>query len=115
MTADRTMTLSRYFDRNRERRGFEALSDGLMALASGDGRDAMAKAKKADRLLNRPDLTNLIVAQAAVANGDRQTAKATYKKLLKDPFVMLIYKIGCTLCIIYPLRIGTFAVIIPRK
>ena len=77
--------LSRYFDRNRERRGFEALSDGLMALASGDGRDAMAKAKKADRLLNRPDLTNLIMAQAAVANGDRQTAKTTYKKLLKDP------------------------------
>ncbi|MCH1532007.1 MAG: heme biosynthesis protein HemY [Planktomarina temperata] len=77
--------LSRYFDRNRERRGFEALSDGLMALASGDGRDAMAKARKADRLLNRPDLTNLIMAQAAVANADRQTAKATYKKLLKDP------------------------------
>ena len=77
--------LSRYFDRNRERRGFEALSDGLMALASGDGRDAMAKARKADRLLNRPDLTNLIMAQAAVANGDRRTAKATYKKLLKDP------------------------------
>ena len=77
--------LSRYFDRNRERRGFEALSDGLMALASGDGRDAMAKARKADRLLNRPDLTNLIMAQAAVANGYRQTAKATYKKLLKDP------------------------------
>ncbi|MDA9331818.1 heme biosynthesis protein HemY [bacterium] len=77
--------LSRYFDRNRERRGFEALSDGLMALASGDGRDAMAKARKADRLLNRPNLTNLIMAQAAVANGDRQTAKATYKKLLKDP------------------------------
>ena len=77
--------LSRYFNRNRERRGFEALSDGLMALASGEGRDAMAKAKKADRLLNRPDLTNLIVAQAAVANGDRQIAKATYKKLLKDP------------------------------
>ena len=77
--------LSRYFDRNRERHGFEALSDGLMALASGDGRDAMAKARKADRLLNRPDLTNLIMAQAAVANGDRQTAKATYKKLLKDP------------------------------
>lgn len=77
--------LSRYFDRNRERRGFEALSDGLMALASGDGRDAIAKARKADRLLNRPDLTNLIMAQAAVANGDRRTAKATYKKLLKDP------------------------------
>jgi HemY protein len=77
--------LSRYFDRNRERRGFEALSDGLMALASGDGREAMAKAKKADRLLNRPDLTNLVVAQAAVANEDAATAKATFKKLLEDP------------------------------
>jgi HemY protein len=77
--------LSRYFDRNRERRGFEALSSGLMALASGDGREAMAKAKKADRLLNRPDLTNLIVAQAAVADGDDATAKATFKKLLHDP------------------------------
>ena len=77
--------LSRYFDRNRERRGFEALSDGLMALASGDGRDAMVKAKKADRLLNRPNLTNLVVAQAAVAVGDEATAKETFKKLLKDP------------------------------
>ena len=77
--------LSRYFDRNRERRGFEALSDGLMALASGDAREAMTKAKKADRLLNRPDLTNLVVAQAAVANGDAVTAKATFKKLLQDP------------------------------
>lgn len=77
--------LSRYFDRNRERRGFEALSSGLMALASGDGRDAMVNAKKADRLLNRPDLTNLIVAQAAVADGDEAIATATFKKLLEDP------------------------------
>ena len=77
--------LSRYFDRNRERRGFEALSGGLIALASGNGKDAMVKAKKADRLLNRPDLTNLVVAQAAVAGGDEATAKETFKKLLKDP------------------------------
>ena len=77
--------LSRYFDRNRERRGFEALSSGLMALASGDGRDAMVGAKKAGRLLNRPDLTNLVLAQAAVASGDKETATATYKILLQDP------------------------------
>ena len=77
--------LSRYFDRNRERRGFEALSSGLMALASGDGREAMVGAKKAGRLLNRPDLTNLVLAQAAVASGDKETATATYKILLQDP------------------------------
>ena len=36
--------LTRYFDRNRERKGFEALSEGLMALASGEGKVAMSKA-----------------------------------------------------------------------
>lgn len=76
---------SRYFDRNRERRGFEALSDGLMALASGDSREAMAKAKKADKYLKRPDLTNLVMAQAAEASGDKATAVTTYKKLLESP------------------------------
>ena len=35
--------ISRYFDRNRERKGFEALSEGMMALASGEGQLAMTK------------------------------------------------------------------------
>ena len=35
--------ISRYFDRSRERKGFQALSEGMMALASGEGRLAMAK------------------------------------------------------------------------
>ena len=38
--------LSRYFTRNRERRGYEALADGMMALASGEGHLALAKAAK---------------------------------------------------------------------
>ena len=75
---------SRYFDRNRERRGFDALSDGLIAMASGDGASAVSKAKKADRLLERPELTNLVLAQAAEQAGDRQTAEKTYKKLLQN-------------------------------
>ncbi|WP_425097967.1 heme biosynthesis protein HemY [Tropicibacter sp. S64] len=76
--------LSRYFDRNRERKGFQALSEGLMALASGEGRLAMAKATKADKYLNRPDLTNLITAQAAEMVGDTKKAEEVYKRLLKD-------------------------------
>ena len=74
---------SRFFDRNRERRGFEALADGLMALASGDADHAMTKAKKADRLLNRPELTNLVLAQASEQTGDKRKAEETYKTLLK--------------------------------
>lgn len=76
--------ISRYFSRNRERKGFEALSEGMMALASGEGRLAMAKANRAEKFLERPELTNLLTAQAAELAGDRKTAENTYRKLLAD-------------------------------
>ncbi|MGB5559578.1 MAG: heme biosynthesis HemY N-terminal domain-containing protein [Paracoccaceae bacterium] len=76
--------ISRYFDRNRERRGFEALSDGMMALASGEARLAMSKAAKAEKYLGRPELTNLITAQAAEMSGDGKKAEEVYKRLLTD-------------------------------
>ncbi len=75
--------LSRHFDRNRERKGYEALSEGLMALASGEGRVAMAKASKAERYLHKPELTDLITAQAAEMNGDRTKAEQAYKRLVQ--------------------------------
>ena len=76
--------ISRYFDRNRERKGYEALSEGMMALASGEGHLAMTKAARADKYLQQPQLTNLLTAQAAEMTGDRKTAEETYKKLLAD-------------------------------
>ncbi|MTH99106.1 heme biosynthesis protein HemY [Roseibium sp. RKSG952] len=76
--------LSRYFDRSREQRGYQALSDGLMALASGEGRVALTKASKAEKLLNKPELTNLLVAQAAEMTGDTKKASDTYKKLVTN-------------------------------
>lgn len=76
--------LSRYFSRSRERKGFQALSEGMMALASGEGRVAMSKAAKAERYLNKPELTNLLVAQAAEMAGDRRKAEETYKKLVTN-------------------------------
>ena len=59
--------ISRYFDRNRERKGYAALSEGMMALASGEEKVAMAKAARAEKFLGRPELTNLITAQALVS------------------------------------------------
>src|SRR5690606_35309 len=73
-----------YFDRNRERKGFQALADGMMALASGEGKLAMSKAAKAERYLHRPELTNLISAQAAEMVGDKRKAEEMYKALLVD-------------------------------
>lgn len=83
LSGDET-ALSRYFDRSRERRGFQALADGLMALASGEGRLALNKVKKAEKYLKQPALTNLLKAQAAELAGDRATATETYKKLVAD-------------------------------
>ncbi len=76
--------ISRYFDRNRERKGFEALSEGMMALASGEGHLALTKAARAEKYLQQPQLTNLLTAQAAEMTGDRKKAEETYKKLLAD-------------------------------
>jgi len=76
--------ISRYFDRNRERRGFQALSEGMMALASGDGREAMAKAARAEKYLSKPELTNLLLAQGAEMAGDSKKAEEVYKRLLTN-------------------------------
>jgi HemY protein len=77
--------ISRYFDRNRERKGYRALSEGMMALASGEARLALTRAQAAERLLGKPELTTLLVAQAAEAAGDRKRATEAYKTLLQDP------------------------------
>lgn len=76
--------ISRYFDRNRERKGYQALADGLMALASGEGRVAMNKAARAEKFLRKPELTNLLTAQAAEMAGDTRKATETYKRLITN-------------------------------
>lgn len=86
--------VSRFFSKNRERKGFEALADGMVALASGEGRLAIAKAAKAEKLLKRPELTNLITAQAAEVLKDKPKAYEFYKKLLKDDRTRFVGVIG---------------------
>ena len=76
--------ISRYFTRNRVRKGYEALSEGMMALASGEGHLAMTKAARAERYLNDPKLTTLLTAQAAELAGDTKKAEDSYRKLLGD-------------------------------
>ncbi|MCZ4351905.1 heme biosynthesis protein HemY [Roseovarius aestuarii] len=76
--------ISRYFDRNRQEKGYRALTEGMMALASGEGNVAMARAARAERYLKKPELTNLITAQAAEMSGNRVKAEEVYKRLLQD-------------------------------
>lgn len=76
--------ISRFFNRNRERKGFLALSEGMMALASGEGRLALAKAAKAEKYLHKPELTDLLAAQAAEMTGDRKKAEEVYRRLVQN-------------------------------
>jgi HemY protein len=76
--------LSRYFHRRGEQKGYQALADGMLALASGEGRLAMRKAERAEKYLNRPAVTNLLVAQAAEMAGDTKRATEIYKALVAD-------------------------------
>ncbi len=83
MNGDDT-AVQRFFMRNREKRGLDALLLAMVAQAEGDGKTAIAKAEKAHKLLNRPVMTNLLVAQAAEIKGNRALAEERYKALLGD-------------------------------
>lgn len=76
--------IDRYFARSRERKGFEALGEGMLAVASGEGKLAQDKAAKAGKYLDKPHITNVLAAQAAEVAGDRTKAEAVYRQLLED-------------------------------
>ncbi|MDT1060250.1 heme biosynthesis HemY N-terminal domain-containing protein [Paracoccus sp. CPCC 101403] len=76
--------INRYFARSRERKGYEALSEGMLAVASGEGRLAQDKAHKAAKFLKKPHLTDLLAAQAAEVAGDSRKAGEIYRRLLSD-------------------------------
>ncbi|MCP1168197.1 tetratricopeptide repeat protein, partial [Limimaricola sp. ASW11-118] len=75
--------VSRWFSRSRERKGYKALGDGMIALAAGEGETAMAKGRRAERYLRRPDITSILLAQGAELTGDRKTAEGAYRDLVK--------------------------------
>lgn len=82
--------ISRFFNRSRERRGLEAMARGMTALAAGDGKHARSYAEKAELLLQRPELTRLLNAQAAELSGDDLRAETYYRALAEDPSTSFI-------------------------
>jgi len=84
MNGDET-AIRRFFIRNREKRGLDALLGAMLAQSSGDAKLAIAKAEKAHKLLNRPLMTSLLIAQSAEMKGNNALAIEHYKGLLDDP------------------------------
>jgi HemY protein len=69
----------------RRRRGYRALTRGLVAAAAGDGDGARRAARDAEGLLGEPPLTMLLTAQAAQLDGDDAGTEAAFRMMLDDP------------------------------
>ncbi len=69
----------------RRRKGYHALTQGMVSVAAGEADEARRYARKADHLLEEPPLTMLLSAQAAQLNGDDRAAKRYFTAMLDDP------------------------------
>lgn len=70
---------------SRREKGFRTLSQGMVAVAAGDGAEARRMAGKAEALLDDPRLTRLLSAQAAQLDGDEDAARTYFNEMLDDP------------------------------
>jgi HemY protein len=69
---------------SKRQRGYQALTQGMVAVAAGDSREAKRFARRADTLLKDPPLTMLLSAQAAQLDGDEDAARRYFKSMLED-------------------------------
>ncbi|MGE0152609.1 MAG: heme biosynthesis protein HemY [Reyranellaceae bacterium] len=70
---------------SRRRRGYRALSLGMVAVAAGDADEAQRQAKRAESMLEDPPLTMLLSAQAAQLMGDKDAARRYFTTMLDSP------------------------------
>ncbi len=77
--------VSRWRRERRRRAGYRALSQGMVAVAAGEPREAQRHARRADALLADPPLTLLLSAQAAQLDGDENAAKKFFTAMLGRP------------------------------
>jgi HemY protein len=77
--------IGRAMAESKRKRGFKALSQGMVAVAAGDAQEAARWARRADDLLEDPPLTLLLSAQAAQLNGDETAAEKYFNAMLEKP------------------------------
>jgi HemY protein len=70
---------------HRQRRGYRALSRGLVAVAAGDANGAHKQAGRASSLLDDRPLTLLLSAQAAQMHGDDKQAAQYFQAMRERP------------------------------
>jgi HemY protein len=73
----------------RRRQANDVLARGFLAVAAGDGSEALRLSKKAADLADTPGLVRVLAAQAAEAAGDMAQAQAAYTAMLGFPEMRL--------------------------
>jgi HemY protein len=82
----RSPTAAREFWRFRkQRKGYEALSKGIIAAGAGDALAAAKHAATAGNALSDEPLVNVLAAQAAQLNGDKQDVRRVFEEMAKSP------------------------------
>jgi HemY protein len=74
-----------YYRYRRTRRGYEALSRGIIAAGAGDGQAAQRSAQLAARSLTDEPLLKLLEVQAAQIKGDRSAIRRGFEAMLGSP------------------------------
>ncbi|QQS10794.1 MAG: tetratricopeptide repeat protein [Rhodospirillales bacterium] len=74
-----------FWGESRRRKGYRALSEGMVAVAAGDAAEARHLAVVAEKLVDEPSLTLLLSAQAAQLAGDKDAARRHFNAMLDDP------------------------------
>jgi HemY protein len=77
--------LARWRRERLRRRGYDALTRGLVAVAAGDPGEARRQARRAQVLLDEPPLTLLLSAQAAQLADDEIGARRHFNAMLEQP------------------------------
>ncbi|MCC7165992.1 MAG: tetratricopeptide repeat protein, partial [Rhodospirillales bacterium] len=77
--------LARVRRERRQRKGYQALAQGLVAVASGDAAEARTLAKRAESLLADPPLTRLLLVQAAQLDRDPEEVGRQLEAMLEVP------------------------------
>ncbi len=67
---------------NRRRRGYLALTEGMAAVAAGDSSAAQKLARRAKSLLDEPQASLLLTAQAAQLSGNELIAEESFRAML---------------------------------
>jgi len=75
----------RFFRRRRKDKGYGALSQGLIALGTGNAKLARRHALDADRLLEDEPATQLLLAQTAQLAGRDDEARQRFETMLEEP------------------------------